>query len=70
LLKHHGFKNLDTEGVTFKKEVKKADGTTSKINLTIHVNHAIVATNDNQFYAEFLTKFDRDFELSNSGKLN
>ena len=33
---------LDTDGVTFMKEVKKADGTTSKILLTIHVDDAIV----------------------------
>jgi hypothetical protein len=68
-LKDHGFKNLDTDGVTFMKEVKKANGTTSKIILTIHVDDAIVATNDDQFYAEFLTELGKDFELSDSGKL-
>ena len=68
-LKDHGFKNLDTDGVTFMKEVTKADGTTSKIILTIHVDDAIVATNDDQFYAEFLTELGKDFELSDSGKL-
>jgi len=52
------------------KEVKKADGTTSKIILTIHVDDAIVATNDDQFYTEYLTKLGRDFELSVNGKLN
>ena len=41
-LKINRFKNLDTDGVTFMKEVKKADGTTSKIMLTIHVDDAIV----------------------------
>jgi len=52
------------------KEVKKADGTTSKIILTIHDDDAIVATNDDQFYAEFLTELGKHFELSDSGKLN
>jgi len=69
-LKDDGFKNLDSDGVAFMKEVKKTDGTTSEIILTTHVDDAIVATNDNQFYAEFLTKLGKDFELSDSGKLN
>jgi len=69
-LKDHGFKNLDTDGVTIMKDVKKADGTTSKIILIIHVNDAIVAINDDQFYAEFLTELGKDFELSDSGNLN
>jgi len=51
------------------KEVKKADGTTCKIILKIHVDDAIVATNDDQFYADFLTKLGKDFEVSDSGKL-
>jgi len=51
------------------KQVKKADGTTSKINLKIHVDDAIVATHDDQFYADFLTKLGKDFEVSDSGKL-
>jgi len=44
------------------KEVKKAYGTTSKIILTIHINDAIVVTNDDKFYAEFLTKLCKDVE--------
>jgi len=51
------------------KEVKKADGTTSKIILTIHVDDAVVATNNDQFNAEFLTEPDKDFELSDNGRL-
>jgi len=45
---NHRFNNLDTDGVTFMKEVQKADDTAFKIILTIHVNDAIVATNDDQ----------------------
>jgi len=51
------------------KEVKIADGTTSKIIFTIHVNDAIVATDDDQFYGKFLTKLGKDFELSYNGNL-
>jgi len=51
------------------KEVNKADGTTSKIILTIHVDNAIVATNDDQFYAEFLTELGKDFELKRQRKV-
>ena len=63
-MKDHGFKNLDTDGVTFMEKVQKADGTTSKIILTIYVDDAIVATNDDQFYTEFLTELGKDYELS------
>jgi len=35
-----------TDGVTFMKGVKKADGTTFKIIPTIQLDDAIVATND------------------------
>jgi len=68
-LQDHGLKTLDIDGVTFMKEVKKADGTTSKIILTIHVDDAVVATNNDQFNAEFLTEPDKDFELSDNGRL-
>jgi len=69
-LKDHGFQDLDTDGVTYIKEVKKADGTMSKIILTIHVDDATAATNDDQFYTVFLTDLGKDFELSDSGKLS
>ena len=69
-LKDHGFKNFDIDGVTFMKEVKKTDGSTSKIIVTIRVDDAIVATNDDQFYAEFLTELSKDFEFSDSGELS
>jgi len=43
--------------------------TTSKIIFTIHVDNAIVATDDDQFYAEFLTKLGKDFELKRQRKV-
>jgi hypothetical protein len=65
----HGFENLDSDGVTFKKEKKNKNGTTSKILLTIHVDDAIVATNDDDMYQRFLQELGSEFELSASGKL-
>ena len=64
-----GFENLDTDGVTFKKETTKLDGTISKILLTIHVDDAIVATNDYEYYQQFINELGTSFELSASGKL-
>jgi hypothetical protein len=68
-LLEHGFENLDTDGVTFKKETTKLDGTVSKILLTIHVDDAIVATNDDEYYQKFMDELGTSFELSASGKL-
>jgi len=65
----HGFENLDSDGVTFKKEKKNKNGTTSKILLTIHVDDVIVATNGDDMYQRFLQELDTEFELSASGKL-
>jgi len=53
-LLEHGFENLDIVGVMFKKETTKPDGTVSKILLTIHVDDAIVATNDDEYYQKFM----------------
>jgi len=49
-LLEHGFENLNTDDVTFKKETTKPDGTVSKLLLTIHLDDAIVATNDDEYY--------------------
>ena len=51
-----GFENLDTDGGTFKKKTTKLDGTISKILLTIHVDDAIVATNDYEYYQKFINE--------------
>jgi len=64
-LLEHGFEDLHTDGVTFKKE----DGTVSKILLTIHVDDAIVATNDDEYYQKFMDELGTSFELSASGML-
>ena len=37
--------------------------------LTIHVDNAIVATNDNEYYQKFMDELGTSFELSASGKL-
>jgi len=50
LLFDHGLENLDSDGVTVKKEKENKNGTSSKILLTIHVDDAIVATNDDDRY--------------------
>jgi len=65
----HGFEKLDSDGVTFKKEKKNKNSTTSKILLIIHVDDAIVATNDDDMYQRFLQELSTEFELSASGKL-
>ena len=65
----HGFENLDSDGVTFKKEKKNKNRTTSKILLTIHVDNAIMETNDNNMYQRFLQELGTEFELSASRKL-
>jgi len=68
-LLEHGFENLDTDGVTFKKETTKQDGTVSKLLLMIHVDDAIVATNDEECHQKFMDELGISFELSASGKL-
>jgi len=66
----HGFENLDSDGMTFKKENKNKNGTTSKILLTIHVDDAIVSTNDDDMYQRFLQELGTEFELSPSGSFH
>jgi len=61
-LLEHGFENLDTDGVTFKKETTKLDRTISKILLTIHVDDAIVATNDDENYQKFMDELGTSFD--------
>jgi len=68
-LLEHGFENLDTDGVTFKQESTKLDRTISKILLTIHVDDAIVATDDDKYYQKFMDELGTSFELNASGKL-
>ena len=68
-LLEHGFENLDTYGVMFKKEMTNEDGTVSKLLLTIHVDDAIVATNDDEYYQNFMDELGTSFELSANGKL-
>jgi len=65
----HGFENLETDGVTFKKGTKKQDETVSKLLFTIHVDDAIVATNEYEYYQKLMDEFGTSFELSASGKL-
>jgi len=60
---------LVIDAVTFKKEKKKKNCSTSTILLTIHVDDAIVATNDDDMYQRFLQELGSEFELSASGKL-
>jgi len=68
-LLEHGVENLDINGVTFKKETTKQDGTLSKILLTIHVDDVIVTTNDDENYQKFMDELGASFEMSASGKL-
>jgi len=68
-LLEHGFENLNTDGVTFKTETTKLEGTVSKILLTIHVDDVILATNDDEYYHTFRNELGTTFELRASGKL-
>jgi hypothetical protein len=52
-----------------KKEKKNKNSTTLQILLTIHVDDAIVATNDDDVYQRFLQELGTEFELSANGKL-
>jgi len=60
---------LDSDGVTFRKEEQNKDSTTSKILPAIHVDDAIVATNNIDIYQRFLQELCSELELSASGKL-
>jgi len=68
-LLEHGFENLDIDGITFKIETTKQDETISKILLTIHVDDAILASDDDEYYQKFMDELGTSFELSASGKL-
>jgi len=68
-LLEHGFENLNTDGVTFKTETTKLEGTVSKILLTIHVDDVILATNDDEYYHTFRDELGTTFELRASDKL-
>jgi len=68
-LLEHGVENLGTDGVTFRKETTRPDGTVSKLLHTRHVDDAIVATNDNAYYQKCMDELGTSFELSASGKL-
>jgi len=65
----YGFINVDNDGVTFVKNVKKDDGSVSKILLSIHVDDGLAASSDETMYKDFIAAMSKDFDLSDSGEL-
>jgi len=55
--------------MTFKKGTTKADGTMSTLLLSIHVDDAIVATNNDKYYDTQKDELGQSLELSASCKL-
>ena len=67
-LKQHQFYNLDGDGVTFMKE-ETVNGKKCKLLLTIHVDDGLAACNDEDMYKKFIGELQKDFDLSDCGKL-
>jgi len=67
----YGIINVDNDGVTFVKNVKKADVNVSKILLSIHVDASdgLAACSDEAMYKDFIAAMSKDFDLSDSGEL-
>jgi len=65
----YGFVNVNNDGVTFVKNVKKGDESVSKILLSIYVDDGLAACNDKVMYKEFIATMSKDFDLSDSGEL-
>jgi len=65
----YGFINVDNDRVTFVKNVKKDNGSVSKIQLSIHVDDGLSACNDEAMYKEFIATLSKDFDLIDSGEL-
>jgi hypothetical protein len=67
-LKQHQFYNLDGDGATFMKE-ETVNGKKCKLLLTIHVDDGLAACNDEDMYKKFIGELQKDFDLSDCGKL-
>jgi len=65
----YGFTNVDNDGVTFVKNVRKDNGSLSKILLSIHVDDGLAACSDEVMYKNFIDAMSKDFDLSDSGEL-
>jgi len=65
----YNFVNADSEGITFVKNVKKDDGSVSKILLSIHVDDGLAACSDKAMYKECIADMSKDFDPSDSGEL-
>jgi len=68
-LLNYVFINVSNNGVTFVKNVKKDDGSVSKILLSIRVDDGLEACSDEAMYKDFIIAMSRDFDLSDSRKL-
>jgi len=67
----YGFINVDNDEVTFVKNIKKDDGSVSKILLSIHVDDGLAACSHEAMYKDFIAAMSKDFDLSHgdSGEL-
>ena len=68
-LTEYGFKNIDSDGVTWMKEEVRSSDAPSKLLLTIHVDDGLAACNDPRMYQAFLKALSKDFDLSDCGEL-
>jgi len=62
----YGFTNVDNDGVTFVKNVRKDNRSLSKILLSIHVDDGLAACSDEVMYKNFIDAMSKDFDLSDS----
>ena len=67
-LKQNQFYNLDGDGVTFLKE-QTINGKKCKLLLTVHVDDGLAACNDEGMYKTFIDDLQKDFDLSDCGRL-
>ena len=56
----YGFINVYNNGVTFVKNVKKDDGSVSKILLSIRVDDGLEACSDKAMYKDFIIAMSKE----------
>jgi len=65
----YGLTNIINDSVVFVKNVRKDDGSFSKIRLSIHVDNELEACRDEAMYKKVIDAMSKDFDLSDSGEL-
>ena len=65
----NGFTNINKDSVVFVKNVRKDDGSFSKIRLSIHVDTELEACRDEAMYKKVIDAMSKDFDLNDSSEL-